>query len=173
MATHVSTPPIQRTPRSWSLRRLSVIAFGGLLALLVVIQVIPYGHSHINPAVASEPAWDSPQTRTLFFRACGDCHSNETAWPWYTNVAPVSWLTTRDVVEGRHALNVSEWGQKKNKADEAAKTVRNGEMPPWFYLPLHPTAKLTDAEQQQLIKGLTATFGSEEGRENGTHTDND
>ena len=173
MATHISTPPLQRTPRSWSPRRLSTFALGGLLALLLVIQVVPYGHSHTNPAVASEPAWDSPQTRTLFFRACADCHSNQTVWPWYTNVAPVSWLTTRDVVEGRESFNVSEWGREKNKGDEAAETVQKNEMPPWFYLPLHPTAKLTTAEQQQLINGLTATFGSEGGGESGERSDND
>ena len=160
MATRISTPPIQRAPRSWSPRRISLVGLGSLMAVFLVIQLVPYGHNHVNPAIGSEPAWDSPQTRTLFFRACADCHSNETAWPWYTNVAPISWLTSHDVVDGRRSMNVSEWGQRKNKADEAAETVQKNEMPPWFYLPLHPTAKLTTAEQQQLINGLTATFGS-------------
>jgi len=142
------------------------------MALLLVIQVVPYGRNHANPAVISEPAWDSPQTRVLFFRACADCHSNETVWPWYSNVAPVSWLSANDVEEGRAVFNVSEWGIGENKGDEAAETVQNKEMPPWFYLPPHPQANLTTAERQQLINGLAATFGGEVGN-TGTQADND
>ena len=63
----------------------------------LVAQLIPFGRSHTNPVVVKEPTWDSPTTRDLAKRACFDCHSNETVWPWYTNIAPVSWLTQRDV----------------------------------------------------------------------------
>jgi mono/diheme cytochrome c family protein len=143
------------------------------MALFLLIQVVPYGHDHTNPAVTGEPAWNNPQTRALFVRACADCHSNETIWPWYTNVAPVSWLTVHDVAEGRAAFNVSEWGRPENKGDEAAETVQKNEMPPWFYLPPHPTANLTTAERQQLIAGLTATFGGEGGEGNGAESDKD
>jgi hypothetical protein len=136
------------------------------MAFLLVIQVVPYGRDHTNPPVISEPAWDSPQTRALFYRACADCHSNETVWPWYSNVAPISWLVVHDTVEGRDVFNVSEWGQaRRNKADEAAETVQKNSMPPWFYLPPHPTANLTNVERQQLINGLVATFGGGEGGE--------
>ena len=62
----------------------------GVLCLGLVIQLLPYGRDHTNPPVVAEPLWDSPQTRALAKRACFDCHSNETIWPWYTNVAPVS-----------------------------------------------------------------------------------
>ena len=161
MATQTSAP-LQHMPKAWSARRIGARALVGLMGLLLVIQVVPYGRNHINPAVIAEPAWDSPQTRALFFRACADCHSNETVWPWYSNVAPISWLATRDVIEGREKFNVSEWGrQAENEADEAAETVQKNEMPPWFYLPPHPEANLTAAERQQLINGLIATFGSE------------
>jgi len=129
--------------------------------LFVVIQLVPYGRGHANPAVIAEPAWDSPQTRELFFRACKDCHSHETDWPWYASIAPASWLLQYDVEEGRSHFNVSRWGQGKQDADEAASMVRKGEMPPWFYLPAHPEAQLTDAEAQALIGGLVATFGDE------------
>jgi hypothetical protein len=69
--------------RTWIVRILL-----GAVALFALIQVVPYGRSHTNPPVQSEPKWDSPQTRALAVRACYDCHSNETTWPWYTNVAP-------------------------------------------------------------------------------------
>ncbi|NWF79322.1 MAG: heme-binding domain-containing protein [Chloroflexi bacterium] len=131
------------------------------LVLLLAIQFVPYGRDHTNLPVVAEPPWNSPETRALFMRACADCHSNQTAWPWYSNVAPVSWLIARDVVEGRKTFNVALWGQQRNEGDEAAEAVRKGEMPLWFYLPLHPEANLTLAETQQLTAGLTATFGGE------------
>ncbi|MCS7289657.1 MAG: heme-binding domain-containing protein [Roseiflexus sp.] len=142
-------------------RRIAIGALAGLMGLLLLIQFIPYGRDHTNPPVIAEPAWDGPQTRALFFRACADCHSNETKWPWYSTIAPASWLITRDVMRGRAAFNVSEWGRPDNEGDDAAKLVQNGEMPPWFYLPLHPEANLSPVERQQLINGLLATFGGE------------
>jgi len=132
-----------------------------LVALGIAIQLVPYGRSHTNPAVAGEPAWDGPRTRELFFRACKDCHSNETVWPWYSYVAPASWLLRHDVNEGREHFNVSEWGRPKNEGDEAAEMVREGEMPPWFYLPAHPEARLSAGERDELLAGLVATFGDE------------
>ena len=125
----------------------------------IVIQLIPYGREHENPPVVQEPAWDQTRTRELFFRACQDCHSNQTDWPWYSSVAPVSWLVQHDVDEGRSHFNVSEWGRDKNHGDEAAELVRKGEMPPWFYLAVHPEARLSDAERDELVAGLSATFG--------------
>ena len=131
-----------------------------VLGLFLLIQLVPYGRNHTNPAVAQEPAWDSAQTRELAQRACFDCHSNETTWPWYSNVAPVSWLLQHDVEDGRRRLNFSEWNLRQRGADEAAKTVQNGSMPRWFYIPLHPQANLSAADKAALIKGLQATFGS-------------
>ena len=132
----------------------------GAVAFAAAIQLVPYGRDHSNPPVTAEPQWDSAATRDLAKRACFDCHSNETVWPWYSHVAPVSWLLQRDVEEGRSKLNFSEWDKPQKEADEAAKEVREGEMPPWFYLPTHPEARLTDAEKQALIAGLEATVGT-------------
>ncbi|MEI6756989.1 MAG: cytochrome C [Chlorobium sp.] len=133
---------------------------GGALILLAAIQLIPYGRDHKNPPRTGEPQWNSPKTRELFFRACKDCHSNETVWPWYSSVAPASWLTQIDVSIGRKKLNVSEWGRpEKNEGDKAAKEVREGKMPPFIYLPAHPEAKLNPEEKTELDKGLVATFG--------------
>jgi hypothetical protein len=126
-----------------------VVGFG-------LIQVVPYGRDHTNPAVVQEPEWDSPRTRELAARACFDCHSNETTWPWYSNIAPVSWLVQRDVDQGRRRFNLSDWGQRSWDGDRMAEAVSEGEMPPWFYLPLHPQARLSDGEKQALIQGLAA-----------------
>lgn len=168
MASSLGTHAATGTKRRWSARRVGTWALGGLLVLLLGMQLVPYGRDHTNPPVVAEPTWDSPATRAMFVRACADCHSNQTVWPWYSNIAPVSWLITRDVIEGRQAFNVSEWGrQAKNEGEDAAETVREGEMPLWFYLPLHPEARLTPAEQQQFIAGLTATFGGEGGGSGG------
>lgn len=132
------------------------------IAAIVGIQFIPYGKDHTNPPVLSQPEWDSPQTQKLFSRACADCHSNETAYPWYSNIAPVSWLVTHDIDEGREHFNVSTLGiQPKNEAREAAKEVREGEMPMWIYTLTHPEAKLSETEKQTLIIGLEKTFGTE------------
>jgi hypothetical protein len=68
----------------------------------------------------------------------------------------------RDVEEGRSHFNVSEWGRPENHGDEAAEQVREGEMPPWFYLPAHPEAWLSDAERATFVEGLVATFGDAE-----------
>ena len=136
-----------------------------IVAGLVLIQLIPYGHNHTNPPVVQEPAWDSPATRALAVRACFDCHSNQTDWtPWYTNIAPISWLVQHDVDSGRQRLNFSEWnrqqrgerGGERGGVRDIAESVQNGSMPRWFYVPLHPEANLSPAERQQLINGLQA-----------------
>ncbi|MDD2357825.1 MAG: heme-binding domain-containing protein [Thiovulaceae bacterium] len=137
-----------------------------ILAVLAVaaiaIQFIPYGKDHTNPPVMSEPQWDSLQTKELFKNTCANCHSNQTTYPWYSSIAPVSWLVERDVTEGREHFNVSMLGiQKKNKVKDAAKELREGEMPPIFYLPTHPEARLSDTQKQDLINGLEKTFGNE------------
>ncbi|MCL4505002.1 MAG: heme-binding domain-containing protein [Chloroflexi bacterium] len=136
--------------------RLGGLGFLGLVALFVLIQLIPYGHDYTNPPVVKEPAWDSPATRDLAVRACYDCHSNETRWPWYTDIAPVSWLIQHDVDEGRGRLNFSEWNLRQRSARDMAETVQRGSMPRWFYVPIHPDANLTAAEKDQLIRGLQA-----------------
>jgi hypothetical protein len=132
------------------------LAVGGVL---VVAQVVPYGRSHTNPPIAAEPSWDSPTTRELAQRACFDCHSNQTRWPWYSNIAPSSWLLQGHVDEGRRSLNFSEFQKRYEEADEAGKTVRDRSMPPRSYLLLHPEARLSVAERGQLARGLDATIG--------------
>jgi len=127
----------------------------------IVLQLMPFGKNHDNPPVVAEPAWDSQQTKQLFQQACGDCHSNETAWPWYSNIAPVSWLVQKDVDEGRARLNVSEWGTRRMEAHEAVEVYQEGEMPLPIFLIMHPEARLNETDRQNLINGMLATFGGE------------
>jgi len=128
----------------------------GLVVVGLLIQLIPLSGRGNNPPVTSEPPWDSPQTRALAKRACFDCHSNETVWPWYSYVAPVSWLVYYDTMGGRRRLNFSEWNTGSHRSvGEITGKVQEGEMPPAIYLPMHPAAQLTAAEKQQLITGLT------------------
>jgi heme-binding protein len=143
---------MKRVPTFWRL------AGGGFLALLAM-QLVPYGRSHVNPPITGEPAWDSPETRTLAKRACFDCHSNETEWPAYSHVAPVSWLVQHDVDEGREVLNFSEWQRPQKEASESAEEVTEGEMPPIMYRLVHSHARLTGAERERFTRGLTKTFG--------------
>ena len=121
--------------------------------------MVPYGRTQSNPPVVQEPAWDSAQTRILFARACNDCHSNQTEWSRLSNAAPLSWLTQWAVDEGRKVFNVSEWPSGGRQAGNIARSVQRGEMPPEIYVSLYPETRLTETEQQALIRGLRATFG--------------
>jgi len=131
----------------------------GVLGTFLVIQLVPYGRDHTNPPVAGEPIWDAPATRALAKQACFDCHSNETEWPAYASIAPASWLVQHDVDEGRAVLNFSEWTRPQKEAKEAAKEVREGEMPPTAYTLIHAHARLSAADRDRLAQGLANTVG--------------
>ncbi|TFH34091.1 MAG: cytochrome C [Anaerolineales bacterium] len=130
----------------------------GILVLALAIQLVPYGHDHTNPPVRLEPTWDSEATRSLTESACFDCHSDETLWPWYSNVAPVSWLIERDVAEGRSRLDFSEWDSPQRESRNASRLVQAGEMPPWYYALIHANARLSSADKTALEAGLKATL---------------
>ena len=134
---------------------------GVLGALGVAIQLVPYGRDHAGRPVRREPVWDQPATRALAVRACFDCHSNQTVWPWYAQVAPISWLVQRDVDEGRAHVNFSEWDRLQRGLRGVRNDVLSGEMPPWYYLPLHPQARLSGAEKETLLQGLAATMAKD------------
>ncbi len=142
------------------MKRLALSLFAILVIVFVAIQLVPYGRDHGNPPVTAEPSWDAAVTRELAVRACFDCHSNETVWPWYANVAPISWRMQNHVDEGREKLNFSEWGTGVQETEDLVKVVRDGEMPPWDYLLTHPEARLSDADTQALLDGSSRTFGA-------------
>ena len=125
----------------------AVVVFG-------LIQLVPFGHDHTNPATVSEPNWASPQARALVKQSCFQCHSNETAWPWYSNIAPASWLISMDVIEGRQRFNFSDWQNNPGELDEMTEAISSGEMPPLQYWIFHPSSRLNDQQKQDLIQAL-------------------
>jgi Haem-binding domain len=137
----------------------AVVGFVAALAM----QVVPYGRNHANRPITGEPAWSSPRTRELMVQACFSCHSNEVTWPWYSNVAPISWAVSDHVSSGRSSVNYSEFTAGGEKAHETLSVIQNRSMPPAYFtrFGLHPGAKLTDAEITELINGLLATPGFE------------
>jgi hypothetical protein len=124
----------------------------GVLATLAVIQIVRLPRS--NPPVAADLR--APlDVKGVLERSCYDCHSNETRWPWYSRVAPVSWLVHHDVEAGRKALNFSDWNalpvaQQSKKGREIAESVAEGEMPPWYYVVLHPSAALSASDKSRI-----------------------
>ena len=135
------------------LKWIVIIGIVGFLGL----QLVPYGRNHVNPPVVSEPNWDSQATRDLAVRACYDCHSNETVWPWYSNIAPVSWLVQKDVDSGRRHLNFSDWANVR-EPNEIIEMVQGGYMPPAQYTLMHKDAVFTAAEKDAFINGIRATI---------------
>lgn len=138
-----------------------ILRFIGIVLFVVLVIIQLFSFTHTNPPVTREVRWNAPETRALAQRACFDCHSNETVWPWYAYVAPLSLRIRSHVNEGREHLNFSTWDQPNADAEEMAKEIRNGEMPLWDYLLMHTEAKLSTAEQQALITGLEATLASD------------
>lgn len=137
------------------------------VAVFAVIQLVPYGKSGTNPSNFDrqfEPDWDSPRTRELTVNACYGCHSNEVEYPSYSKIAPISWAVQSHIDEGRNEVNFS-LAKKSNDlremGEESIETIREGSMPPSYYtrFGMHPEAKLTDAEKNELIQGLMKTFG--------------
>jgi Haem-binding domain len=130
-----------------------------LVAVVVLIQIVPIQRD--NPPVSGRvPA--PPAVMSILHRSCYDCHSNETIWPWYSRVAPASWLVAHDVHEGRRHLNFSEW---KSPADthqqehlsNIPKEVESGHMPLWYYLVLHTDARLSADDVALLVKWAGAS----------------
>ena len=130
------------------------IIVGVLIVAFIAIQFKTVERTN-PPAYGSfnQPA----EVKEIFQRACYDCHSNETKWPFYSYVAPFSWLVVKDVNEGRDELNFSTWerassARKSKKKKEIWEEVDEGEMPLWYYLPLHPGAKLSEHDKDIIRK---------------------
>lgn len=127
------------------------IALSGLtvIGVLVAIQFVPV--TTANPPVESDIP-TSLEIKVVLRRTCYDCHSHETVWPWYSQIAPISWIIARDVQEGRAEVNFSTWNrystqQQVKKLKESWKEVAEGNMPPWFYLPIHRDARLSPEDR--------------------------
>jgi hypothetical protein len=138
----------------------------GMLLILVAIQFAPV--DRLNPPVEAEvPA--PANVRAILRRACYDCHSNETVWPWYSQVAPFSWLLAYNVREGREELNFSTWNrittqQQVKKLKESWKEVADEDMPPWDYLRIHRDATLLAEDRMALRTWALSTASELEGK---------
>lgn len=133
--------------------RLSTIIFIIILLVIIGIQFIEVEKT--NPPVTADI--NAPiEVKTILQQSCYDCHSNETKWPWYSKVAPVSWLVSKDVVEGREHLNFSDWekllpAKQRKLKEEIWEEIEEDKMPMSNYTLLHPSAKL-DLIKKQTIK---------------------
>ena len=128
----------------------------GGVALFGLLQLVPYGWWHVNPPVTADAPWPDAASAALARQACYDCHSNETDWPFYSYVAPMSWLVRADVQAGRKELNFSEWDEYRDEADDAVEEVSRGAVPPDRYTRLHPDAKLSTDDVATQVAALEA-----------------
>lgn len=141
--------------RKPALLALLVIGAAAFAAQLVTVE-------RVNPSASPGSPLAAPaEIDALLTRACRDCHSNRTRWPWYSRVAPASWIVARDVALGRAELNFSEWGAyypqtRLRKLQWMGRMVREGSMPPWTYRAIHPGARLTKAERALLDRWIEA-----------------
>lgn len=145
---------------------------GVLVAATVAIQFVPV--ERINSPVEQDVT-ATPEVDAILRRACYDCHSHETRWPWYSRVAPVSWLVAHDVNEGREYLNLSTWNRldqesRGNRLEKICDKLLEGAMPPWYYLPLHPRARLS-AEEEARIHAWVRSRPEWQARPSGAPTD--
>ena len=147
-----------------SSRRRNVLIGAVIIVLLVIIvQIIPWGSvipafAETNPPVKSQIQWDSPRTEQLVRASCYDCHSNETVWPWYAKITPVSWLLAHDVNEGRQNLNFSTQTADQIDPNELVEQIQRGEMPKSPYTLMHPEAILSSEQKAELIAGIQASL---------------
>lgn len=125
---------------------------------IVAVQFVCVDRS--NPAARSDLS-APPVVKDALERGCFDCHSNQTRWPWYSAVAPFSWWIHYEVEEGRRRFNFSSWrdytsdpGTEDQKLEEVARLIASGAMPPWYYLAMHPQARLTPEERIAITRWI-------------------
>lgn len=142
-------------------RKLTKVAVSAAV-LLVGMQFLQPDRTNpaADPAAAFEAvAKPSNEAASVVRRACGDCHSNETVWPWYSRIAPVSWVVADDVKEGRAHLNFSEWNRytpevSRKHMGEMCREVKDGGMPLFAYTLMHPEAKLSSVDIAAICSAL-------------------
>jgi hypothetical protein len=140
------------------------------ICALLLIQLVPGEKPEVtldNPNDIHKEVLIDPDISKILRNACYDCHSNETVYPWYAGVAPISWLVIHDINEGREELNFSEWipyslKRKNHKLEEIAEEVEEGEMPMKIYTFTHSEARLTDKERETLMYWALNLKGSDQ-----------
>jgi Haem-binding domain len=150
-----------------NMRKSALAALLALLAAPLAAQVARAGRANpASPPPARDIAAPAP-IEALLIRACYDCHSNRPKWPWYSRVAPASWLVARDVALGRKELNFSEWGSyypqtRSRKLQWVGRVLRERAMPPWTYRLMHPRERLTVAERAMLERWIESAISTSE-----------
>ncbi len=142
------------------MKKILIWLVGVSVVIFIALQFA--NPSRVNPPVVHDflaAETPPPPIAALFRGACYDCHSYETQWPWYSHIAPVSWLIASDVQGGRRHLNLSDWPvadpeRAAKRLENASEELGYKEMPPGQYKIMHPVARLTDAQRQQLIQWL-------------------
>jgi hypothetical protein len=149
------------------LRRTQIVV---VAALLLVLAIQLYRPSTTNPI--SDRTRDirsvltvEPQVASVIDRSCSDCHSNQTVWPWYSHVAPASWLVVSDVNRGRAAMNFSDWTkysakQQREYLEDICSEISQGEMPAVQYTLMHSEARLTTAEKAAMCRWTSGALSS-------------
>jgi len=146
---------------SWLTRRLAKRVVLGAVALVLAIQLVPYGHAHSNPPVTRSANWPIGPGEEIARRSCYDCHSNLTRWRWYSKIAPMSWLVQHDVEGGRDNLDFSEWDRGQANLGEVVDQVSGGGMPPLQYTLAHPSTSLSSTDKAQLVAALRGLYASD------------
>jgi hypothetical protein len=139
---------------------MKILKWSGIVVVVLLVLIQAVRPAKTNPPVDEAKTIQanttmSAEVAAIFERACNDCHSNKTTWPWYSQVAPVSWLLVDDVNSGRKELSLSEWGtydpkKKALKLEKICEEVEAGGMPLNYYLPLHPASRLSDSDKKAL-----------------------
>jgi hypothetical protein len=125
-----------------------------LAAVAVIVgQAATEHHAALAPKNQRLAPLSNPETARVLVRACGNCHSDHTDWPWYSHVAPVSWWIAGHVREGRNKLDFSKWetystSQKRDKLQSMCGLISTGRMPPRLYAVMHPEAQLTEQDKK-------------------------
>ncbi|MDX5476990.1 MAG: heme-binding domain-containing protein [Cyclobacteriaceae bacterium] len=134
-----------------------------LLSVLVLvflgIQFVPNDLPEVelqNPGDIMLTGMVNDEVAGLLKNSCYDCHSNESKYPWYSHIAPSSWLVTKDIREGREELNFSQWNsydlmEQLGKLDDIVEEVSSGNMPMGIYTLMHSSAKLSDAQRELIV----------------------
>jgi hypothetical protein len=147
-ASHSGALVARRRPMT--ARRLAIV----LGIVVLAIQLVPVDRT--NPPVTAAIADVPPAVAVPLRRACYDCHSHETLWPWYSAVAPIAWLVAHDVDHGREHLNFSTWGEleprkRAKRLEEIVEVLEEDDMPPWLYDVAHRTVRLDGRERDAIV----------------------
>jgi hypothetical protein len=145
------------------MRRLKkVLKWSAVVLALIFLGAQVVRPDRTNPPVDASKTLGAntrltPEVAAILKRSCNDCHSSETVWPWYSNVVPASWFLKSHVDDGRRELSFSEWGtytkrKRERKLHEICEQVESGEMPLKSYLPLHPSARLSDEDRRRICE---------------------